>query len=229
MVNYTGKIRLRRASLVLSLASLGWGCIQQEPLPVLGECSEAPADRWYEYGEAGVGSCLASPSDLRVVPDPRDPSNHFILVANSNIRGNYTGGSLLAIDASSIDTTCPVNGMHELSTDVLPVTNFPGRMDLDPATGLLLMSVRSNGQLRGDLTDDVVFIDASDPRSLAWSDRGPLRWGPYSFVPVPADPWTVAINPWDQRAWVLSQTTHTLSAQDQSQDQVQLQDLVGEL
>lgn len=205
------------------------GCVSEDPLPYLGECAIAPTDGWYEYGELGIGSCLASPSDLRVVADPRDADNHHLLVVNSNTRNNFTQSSLLSIDASSIDLTCPVNGLHEVTTDVLEFQIFGGRMDRDPATGLTLVTNRHAAGVLGDLTDSVLVMDTSDPAAMKWSDRAPRQFGESAFFRVPANPWSVRIDPASGRAWVLGLTDHTVSSVDLTAEPITFVDLYGEL
>ncbi|MBN95810.1 MAG: hypothetical protein CL928_17355, partial [Deltaproteobacteria bacterium] len=203
-------------------------CLLDAPLPELGPCAELPDAAAYEYGQLGIGTCLASPSDLRVRPDPQNPENHFLFVVNSNSRGNFTGSSLLSIDASSIDLTCPANGLHEVQADALRMQEFAGRIDFEEGTGLALVTNRNTGGYQGQLDDVVFTVDASDPRRLAFSDAGPRSWGPYRFIRVPADPWSVRVNPWNGRAYVLGLTTHEVSALDLTSDPISFIDLRGE-
>ncbi|MCO4771966.1 MAG: hypothetical protein KDA24_18185 [Deltaproteobacteria bacterium] len=208
---------------------LSGGCVQNAALPALGDCAVTPEGGLYEFGQIGVGTCLASPSDLQVLPDPQDPTNHFVMVVNSNAYSNFEGSSVLTIDASTIDLTCPANGLHEVSAFSLEMQEFAGRMAIDEARGLGLMSARVNGQFDGDLTDVVFTLDMSDPRALAFSDAGPRRWGPFRYIQVSADPWSVRINPWDGRAYVLGLTDHTVAALDLVSDPIGFVDLIGDL
>ena len=221
----------RPTSAVFLAALLGiWlpGCLQDARLPDLGACSDTPDVANFEYGQVGVGSCLASPADLRVRPDPTDPDNYFLFVVNSNSRGNFRGSSLLSIDASSIDESCAINGMHEVSSSVLGMQEFAGRIDFEDASGLALVTNRHSGRFEGALTDVVFTVDASDPRDLRFSDAGPSSWGPYRFVTVPADPWSVRINPAIGRAYVLGLTTHEVSALDLNTSPLSFVDMHGE-
>lgn len=217
-----------RFSQLLAPALLA-GCISEASLPELGDCAVPPDQGRFEYGQVGIGQCLASPSDLQIRPDPQDPDNFFVVAVNSNAFGNFTGSSVLAIDASTIDTTCPVNGMHEMESYSLGMQEFAGRLAVDEARGLGLLSARVNGQFDGELSDVVFTLDMSDPRSLGFSDAGPRRWGPFRYVQVTADPWSVRINPWDGRAYVLGLTNHTVAALDLVTDPIQFLDLEGEL
>lgn len=226
MLDSTEKIR---NSLLGLVALTVVGCVVEAPQPDLGACSEPPAGRTvWEYGEVGVGTCLASPSDLRVVPDPENPANHFVLVANSNSRSNFTGSSMLSIDASRIELACPVNGLHEVAADALEMREFAGRFDIDPVSGLGLLTSRYSGGFEGDLTDAMFVLDLSDPRDLQFSDLGPRETGPYRWMRVPGDPWSVRINPATGRAYVLSLIHHTVSAVDLLADPLEIVDLYGE-
>jgi hypothetical protein len=236
MLDSLDKMASWRPLLAAALCFGSAGCLEDAPLPELGECAALPGDvggfrladgtSTYEYGQVGVGRCLASPTDLRVVADPADPSNHYLLVLNANARANFEGSSLLAIDASSIDLSCPSQGMHELRSNALGMQEFAARMDFDSDTGLGLVTARVFGGEDGALNDVVFAVDASDPSALAFADSAPNEFGPYSFVSVPADPWSVRINPWNRTAYVLSLTEHTVNGIDLSTDPVQFLDLV---
>ncbi|MEE2828505.1 MAG: hypothetical protein VX498_04915 [Myxococcota bacterium] len=226
MLDSTKKISIPTFGVIALLAG---SCVVELGPPDLGPCSLPPDGRVsWEYGEVGVGSCLASPSDLRVLPDPEDPSNYFLVVANSNSRSNFTGSSLLSIDGSSIDLACPVNGMHELQTDALEMREFVGRFDVDELSGLGLVTSRYSGGFEGDLTDAVFAVDFSDPRELQFSDAAPRQTGPFRWLRVPGDPWSVRINPWTGRAYVLSLMHHTGSALDLVSNPIEVVDLYGE-
>jgi hypothetical protein len=227
MLDSIKKIRFYFVGAILLVAS---ACVVEAPQPDLGLCSVPPEDRdVWEYGEIGIGSCLASPSDMRVVvPDPSDPENYFLLVANSNSRANFSGSSMLSIDASSIDFSCPANGLHELATDSLEMREYIGRFDFDENTGLGLVTSRYSGGFEGDEQDAMFVVDFSDLTDLKFSDQGPRETGPFRWMRVPRDPWSVRINPDNGRAYVLSLIHHTVSAVDLLSDPLEIIDLYGE-
>lgn len=226
MLDSIKKFRIIVAGVTLVFAS---ACVVDAPQPDLGACSVPPLDRdVWEYGEIGLGSCLASPSDLRVVPDPTDPSNYFLLVANSNARSNFTGSSMLSIDVSSIDLSCATNGLHELGTNSLEMREFIGRFDIDPSTGLGLVTSRYSGGFEGDQEDAMFVLDLSDPRDLRFSDLGPRQTGPYRWMRVPRDPWSVRIDSATGRAYVLSLIHHSVTAIDLLGEELAVIDLYGE-
>jgi hypothetical protein len=238
MLDSLDKFAISPALMVAAMALPLGGCLEDAPLPRLGECAVVPDDvggyaladgtSTYEYGQVGVGTCLASPTDMRVVADPADPDNHYLLVLNANARTNFEGSSLLSIDTSSIDLTCPVNGLHELSSSALGMQEFAARMDFDEDTGIGLVTARVFGGENGTLNDVVYTVDATDPSALAYHDAGPHGFGPYRFVSVPADPWSVRVNPWNRTAYVLSLTEHTINGIDLSTDPVSFMDLTPE-
>jgi len=215
--------------LVLAAPLVLAACVQDAGVPDLGPCSIPPDQDLFEYGQIDIGTCISSPSDLQIRPDPQSVDNHFLFVVNTDAYSNFTGSSLLSIDASSIDLSCPVNGMHEVSATALGMQEFAGRLGIDESRDLGLLSARVNGQMDGDLTDVVFTVDVADPRALSFSDRGPRSWGPFRYVQVPADPWTVRVNPANGRAYVLGLTTHTVSALDLVSDPVQFLDLRGDM
>jgi hypothetical protein len=221
-------LKLQRFLQVLAPALLA-GCVSDAALPGLGDCAVLPSTNLYEFGQVGIGTCLGSPSDLQIRPDPQDPDNHFVVVVNSNAYSNFSGSSLLTIDASTIDLTCPVNGMHEVEAFGLGMQEFAGRLAVDPSRDLGLLSARVNGQFDGDLTDVVFTLDMSNPRRVGFHPAGPRQWGPFRYIQVAADPWSVRINPWDGRAYVLGLTNHTVAALDLVTDPIEFLDLVGEL
>lgn len=238
LFDYPEEFPISRLLLIAASSLLLVSCLEDAPLPELGECGVIPDDvggyrladgtSTYEYGQVGIGRCLASPTDLRVVADPADPTNHFVMVLNANARSNFEGSSLLSIDASSIDLTCPTNGLHELDSTALGMQEFAGRMDFDADTGMGLVSARVFGGDDGALNDVVYVVDAQDPRNLSFHDAAPNPWGPYRFVSVPADPWSVRINPWNRTAYVLSLTEHAVHGIDLAADPIQFLDLVPE-
>jgi len=136
---------------------------------------------------------------------------------------------MLSIDRSSIDMDCPVNGLHELSTDALAMREFVGRFDIEPTTGLGLVTSRYSGGFEGDDEDAMFVLDLSDPRNLGFSDRGPLETGPYRWMRVPRDPWSVRIDSATGRAYVLSLIHHSVTAVDLlGDDHLEIIDLYGE-
>jgi len=228
MLDSTTKIAFSTLLALALLALVVPACVLDASPPDLGECSEPPDAVGWEYGEVGIGTCIASPSDMRVRPDPESPDNHFLLVANSNARSNFIGSSVLSIDASSIDLSCPVNGMHEVAATALTMQEFAGRFDFDDVTGMALLTNRHVGGFEGELSDAVFVLDASDPRHLAFHDAAPRQTGPYRWIRVAADPWSVRIDPWRGRAWILGLTDHLVFALDLTDDPIGYVDLRGE-
>lgn len=228
MLDSTTKFAILTLLALLATALVAPACVVDAPPPDLGECAEPPDSLGWEFGEIGIGTCIASPSDLRVRPDPTTPDNHFLLVANSNSRSNFSGSSVLSIDASSIDLSCPVNGMHELEATALTMQEFAGRFDFDDVTGMALLTNRYVGGFEGELSDAMFVLDASDPRHLTFHDAAPRQTGPYRWIRVAADPWSVRIDPWRGRAWVLGLTDHVVFALDLVSDPIGYVDLHGE-
>ena len=43
-----------------------FGCVEDLVLPFTGDCSNIP-DGMYEYGQIGIGTCLAGPTKLQFI------------------------------------------------------------------------------------------------------------------------------------------------------------------
>ena len=69
---------LRRISILATLLVLG--CQQVKRGPDLGDCADYP-DGVYTYGEVGIGSCLAGPSDVQFL---ERQGRTFVGVSNAN-------------------------------------------------------------------------------------------------------------------------------------------------
>ena len=89
-------VRGARFAVALALA----GCLQAQPSgPALGDCAIPPSGSW-TFGEAGIGTCLAGPTDIRFVDlDGRMK----LLVSNGDPYNNFASGSLLVIDWEGLD------------------------------------------------------------------------------------------------------------------------------
>ena len=59
------------------LLTLAMACLVESKPPYLGECAEYP-DQSYDYGDLGIGSCLAGPTSLQWADD------NTLVVTNAN-------------------------------------------------------------------------------------------------------------------------------------------------
>lgn len=180
------------------------GCTVNSPLPNVGDCAEYPDDV-YDYGQIGVGTCIAGASDLQF---KSSDTEDYLLVSNSNPYVLFSGGSLLSIAWSSIDLTKPINYAHELQSIALPTPSFNGNMVVtEDDIGLLTVRYSEDSRTRTD-QDYVYFIDLSDPaqpKNAAIGVDGAER------IQVEADPIDIVYSEETGLAYVGNRSSHDLS------------------
>lgn len=209
----------RNLSPALALFLLG-GCVLDAPLPDLGACAEPP-EGVYEYGQIGIGTCLSGPNDLVFLDEGR-----ILAVTNANPWKDFTGGSALFLDLSTVDYSlgrnviAPAGTTDGVSAKALDMPSFSGPMDYAASRGLLLVTNRlSEGARTREAFDDLWFIDVSDPSAPAFADDlGPD--GP--TLPVGYDPVAVHYAPSTDLAWVVNRTAHTVAIVDMAASPVAL-------
>lgn len=196
-----GGIGLKRSVapiLLLGLLALS-SCIESRPLgPDVGACANIP-DVAYGYGEPGIGTCLAGPSDLQFVTVNGQTR---LLVSNADPYWTYSSGSILSIDWSSIDfATAGLRlEMHEVPASAITwdEDRFFGQIGVvsgrsDGATLALVGSRFSQDSTTSDVDDQVRVLDLSDPNGIIeWREGGSLTVG--------ADPYHIAVT--DGRAYI---------------------------
>jgi DNA-binding beta-propeller fold protein YncE/predicted GH43/DUF377 family glycosyl hydrolase len=192
-----------RPQLLVLIAA---GCTQQQPLPYVGECAVYP-DGTYEFGQIGIGRCLAGPTELAFAGDPDDPT---LLVTNANPYADFTGGSLLAIPYSQLDLAAGRNLVTDIDTAALDLPSFAGALSLAGDLALVGVRLSEDGRTR-ETPDDLWLVDVSTPGAPRLSDLG-TDGG--EVVEVGADPVDVV---WDDNtglAYVANRTDHTVSVVD---------------
>lgn len=165
-----------RLVTLLALAA----CIQSRGLgPDLGPCSEPP-DGPHTFGQIGIGSCLASPTDIQFF---ELDGTTWLAVANGDTYYNFTSGSVLFIDWDSIDMSKPEQPMHELRAYSTPTDRFLGQLgmvhDRPDGTRLLLVPTRESPEMAmQNYVDDLLIFDATDPTRIEpWSEGDRLAAG----------------------------------------------------
>ena len=106
-------------SLFLSVLATS-GCIKLSPYPDVGECAVYP-DGQYEFGQIGIGTCIAGPNQLRFMGEGEDTR---LLVTNANPYLTFDGGSLLSIPWTNIDT-------GDVTIEMYPSAQGHGLPDFD--------------------------------------------------------------------------------------------------
>lgn len=219
---------------LISLAAgiLGTGCIVDQSLPDLGECADTGDLDVYEYGQVGIGTCLAGPTDMKVLPHPDQSEDFYLLISNTNFERNFDAGSLLAIPFSGLDLGLETNYMHEVGAVALPIESFPGGFDMDAAGDFALISDRQADKLMGELTDRVYPVDlrglAFAEPELSYADSGPeVDEDGHTYISVPTDPYAVVSHEDTALFYVLALTTHQVTVLDASGDLLRVVDVVG--
>ncbi len=220
-------------TLISVAAGILWGgCIVDQSLPDLGECADTAGLDVYEYGQVGIGTCLAGPTDMKVLPHPDQGDDFYLLVSNTNFERNFDAGSLLAIPFSGLDMGMETNYMHQVGAVALPIESFPGGFDMDSSGEFALISDRQADKLMGELTDRVYPVDlrglALDEPELAYADSGPeVDEDGNTYISVPTDPYAVVAHEDTALFYVLALTTHQVTVLDASGDLLRVVDVVG--
>lgn len=220
-------LQLSRALLLPALLlvplALSLGCLVDQPLPDLGACAVYP-DGTYEYGQIGIGTCLAGPADLRFADNDGQP---VLLVSNANHLGTFTGGSLLAIPWDSVDLGTGRNIVSDLSPSAVDLPSFAGGFDLWDAGNassslgdLALVGTRESEDGRTRVWPDQVWmVDTSDAAHPALA---PVAADGSSWVQVESDPTDVVVDPATGLAFAVNRTSHSVSVLDLTGDVVEV-------
>jgi hypothetical protein len=194
---------MRTALLPLLIST---GCIRISELPDVGVCAKYPNGS-YEYGQIGIGTCIAGPNDIQFVEHGDETS---LLVTNSNPFRIFTGGNLLSIPWTAIDLGDQTNEIDTLDPVAYALPNFAIGLDVEDDLGLLGIRVSEGGRTRV-YDDQVMLIDLSDPGHPAASDRGTKG---SDTVEVLSDPIDIAIYGDEGYAFVANRTSHKISVLD---------------
>ncbi len=197
------------------LALLLLGCRQDAPLPFLGDCAQYP-EGIYEFGQIGVGTCLAGPTDLVFTDD--EEGRPQLLVSNANPYRTFTGGSLLSIPWDAVNEGAERNVISELGPGALALPHFVGGLAVRDDLALLA-SRHSEGSAVRQHFDDVWLVDLSNPASPTLASRGP---GGATRLEVQSDPNDVVVDPVSGYAFVSNRTTHSISVIDAGGDEVRV-------
>lgn len=196
------------------LLLLTGACVEDSGLPNVGPCADYP-DGVYEYGQIGIGSCLAGPTDLEFLGD-----GNTLAVINANPWMDFTGGSALFLDFSALDESSPRNMVTDLAPRAVPLPSLSGEFAQVPGQNLMVVTNRlSEGGRTREETDQVFLLDTSDVAAPALSDRG-TNGG--STVDVGFDPNAISVNSAGNQAWVLNRTAHSLSILDLAADELRV-------
>jgi DNA-binding beta-propeller fold protein YncE len=192
------------------------GCLVDAAPPFLGPCAVYPEGQ-YDYGEIGIGTCLAGPTDLRFL----DHGGRAVLaVSNSNAFRDFSGGSVLFIDWESVDLDASRNLLSDLRAHAVDLPHYPGTLASLPERGLLAVPVRNSEEARTRVNpDDLYFIDVSDPMVASLA---PVASGGLDHLTVGSDPYATAVDPDAGLLYVGNRTDHTISLVDAAADPIEV-------
>jgi predicted GH43/DUF377 family glycosyl hydrolase len=213
--------------LTIYLAVFALACESPPEAAYVGECAVYPSSA-FDYGQIGIGNCLAGPTAMAWVPRPDDPSKSMLVVANANPFLDFDGGSLLNIDASGLPTDGSTALMHELAAQGLAgavnLPSYAGGLDVVEERALAAVTVRlSVGAEDMKQDDNLWLVDLSQPLSPSLaklSEEGTAQ------VLVEADPIAVSYDSESGRAFVSNVSSGSISVVDMLSNPVAVVDAV---
>ena len=212
---------MHRHAVIVALALPISGCLVDSSPPFVGSCAVYP-DGVYEYGQIGIGTCLATPSDLRFVERGDDL---YLAVSNANAFRDFDAGSVTFIDWSSLDLDSTRNLVGDLSAHAVELPHFPGTMAEIPQRNLLAVPVRySEGENTREVFDNLHIIDVADPMAAYPASVGPDG---ATSIQVQSDPFPVAYYEDQGYLYVGNRTSHTVSVVDLLASPVDIVDATG--
>jgi len=193
------------------LTSLLLSCVQPLPLPYVGECAEYP-EGVYDFGEIGVGSCLAGPMSMTWIEHPTQADSWVLLVPNANPYLDFTGGNVVALDLSGVTLDGTTHLVHEVASSALDMPSFPSHAALIPERDLLAVPNRLTDDSRTRVGDDALyFLDVSDPTELAFA---PAAAGGEIMLTLGSDPDLPVYDADQGRLYAVNLTDHTVAVID---------------
>lgn len=219
------------------LLTLAMACLVESKPPFLGECADYPADT-YDYGDIGIGSCLAGPTSLQWTND------NTLLVTNANPFLDYTGGSVLTVDIAAVleeadkhvdrrvsivpnvHVTSELAIQTVLDDGSLTRASLPGYSILVPggpgAENMLLVPNRLTPEARGRQGfDRIHLVGVQSDGALSPHTVGPDSSDTLTLM---SDPTVSAYDPVGEQVFIGNLTSHTVSVLDVSGGQVSLID-----
>lgn len=202
-----------RSALLLPLALLGACVSTVGASPNLGSCADLDdLGPGYAFGQAGVGTCLASPTQLAF----RDADGaRWLSTVNADPFYAFSGGSWLDLrfdDAAIAEIKARgIVPIGDLDAHALPMDRFGGGFTFDRFGQRALVAGRlTEGSFyRGD-PDRIWILDVQDPTRAAFREP--------RFLPVGADPVRVIPDPSQGRAYVLNALSPSVSIVDLNVD-----------
>lgn len=213
------------------LLSLTLGCLVQDGAPYVGACAEYPGTR-YDYGQIGIGDCLAGPISLHWVDEDT------LLVTNANPFRDFVGGSVITVDVAAWrqdaakrpdgrvaivpDVHVPYSvGVSTFSDDGVSDESMPGESLLIPDSDLLLVPNRYSPDARNRVWFDRVnfyFVEESGQVYEVGAADGERS------LELMSDPVTSTYDAENEQVYIGNITSHTVSVLSVADGQVSLVD-----
>ncbi len=209
------------AILLITMAAPS--CLRDLEDPWLGDCAEYP-DGQYEYGEIGIGTCIASPADILFLERDQDM---YLAVSNSNSFRNFSSGSVLFMDWSSLDLGIPLNLSSQLAVHAVELPHFMGSLAEIPSRQLLAVPSRYSEDARTrEYFDYLYFLDVQDPMGAY---EAPVAEDSASSIELESDPFPVVYDDSSGYLFVGNRTSHSISVLDALSDPIALLDANGDV
>ncbi len=183
--------------------------------PDVGDCADLP-EGTYTYGEIGIGTCLAGPTDVQFI---EADGTTWLAVTNADPYRTFSSGSVLWIDFDSIDLNLPHNRMSTLAAHAVATDPFVGSMGYLPDRELMMVTSRySPDAIASVAADKVLVFDAADPAAM-------VPWEIGASIEVEDDPQPLVIDPVEGVAYVGNLTDHSISVLETSATPILPRDL----
>lgn len=206
-------------------------CVQEIPVPYVGECTDYPVGA-YDFGDFTMGDCLSAPTDLKFYEGPDGP---VLYVVNSNAWMVFGDGSISAYSWDSLasaieDARASSDPFVEAGGPAVLLTSDPGiekssistpylngrliTASLPDGTPVAFVSNRLSLTTDKYAQDPIYAYDLTDPLNplpLALSAED----DPYRLT-VEEDPWGLAYVQNARGSYLLNvnQTEHSVSVND---------------
>ena len=209
---------------VISLCFAGTfvACIQPLETPWVGDCAGYP-EGLYDYGDLEIGTCLSGPVGLSVLPG--EGNNYRLLVVNANPNLLFRSGSVLEISGAALESAIDAGEtsvlVQDVAADNLVIRSFSGPLSVDQERQVAFYGNRLSFTTADGANDRVegVWLDGGlSPFTGFDTSTGPEDTTGYdhSYGVVGWDPFAVAVNPDDDRLYVVNITSHDITEFDTS-------------
>ena len=191
--------------MLLALLS---ACLIDKPSPNLGTCAEYPSGV-YDYGQIGIGDCLAGPMQLEFLSNAAGET--YLAVLNANPYALFESGSIMTFPWDELELSTPHNFVDDLTVSTLELPSFAAQMQLTNS-GHAMVTVRYSEDARSRVNNDkIYYVDLNDPDAPVAAKLGPNADG---TLTVESDPVDIDLDQATGLAFVANRTSHSISIID---------------